>query len=91
MTAGSPHPIHYETAWLVDEAQARQHITDTLVLIRERLGLKDAQIVELGSGIGTNLRVFASDNAVTGVEGMPEAVAESLRRGIRTLQADLEA
>jgi SAM-dependent methyltransferase len=82
--------IQYKTAWLVEESHSRKHVTDTLFLVNEQLELRGSQIVELGSGIGTNLQVFMPDNDITGIEGMPEAVRESIRRGVHTLEADLD-
>lgn len=84
-------PIHYRTSWLVTEAGGRAHVTSVLQEIKQRHGIRQRDVVELGSGIGTNLRVFASDNRVQGVEGMDEAVQESKARGIATIRGDLEA
>jgi len=82
--------IQYRTDWLLQEANARDHITDTLQNLRQSLSVKSCRVVELGSGIGTNLMVFEADNQVLGVEGMAAAVEESKRRGIPAVQANLE-
>lgn len=83
--------IHYRTSWLVTEADGRAHVTSVLQEIKQRHGIRQRDVIELGSGIGTNLQVFASDNRVQGVEGMDEAVQESRARGIAAIRGDLEA
>lgn len=83
-------PINYETSWLLAESAARGHIVDTLRSIREGYEVSGQTVVELGSGIGTNLAVFAAGNEVIGVEGLPAAVQESRKRGIVGITADIE-
>jgi len=82
--------INYKTSWLVAEARGRSHITSVLQDIRERHMIQQCDVVELGSGIGTNLSIFAANNRVLGVEGMGEAVLESKARGVTAIQANLE-
>ncbi len=72
------------------EAAGRIHITDALESMRVEYGVAGQHVVELGSGIGTNLAVFARDNTVLGVEGLETAVAESRKRGIDAFVANLE-
>ncbi len=86
----STDPINYKTSWLVAEASGRSHITSVLVDIKKRHDIHRRDVLELGSGIGTNLQIFASDNRVQGVEGMEAAVMESRARGIIAVQANLE-
>ena len=43
----------------------------------------------LGSGLGHNLEIFAENNRVKGVEGLPDAAAEASRRGVQTIPADI--
>lgn len=88
--AAMPRRIRYETDWLIAEASGRAHITGALNSIRMEYAISGKRVVELGSGIGTNLAVFARDNAVLGVEGLDSAVEESRRRGIQAIKADLE-
>lgn len=83
-------PINYETGWLIAEASARSHIVDTLQSIRKDYEVSGQRVVELGSGIGTNLAVFAAGNSVVGVEGLPAAVEECRKRGITGVAADIE-
>jgi SAM-dependent methyltransferase len=86
----STEPINYKTSWLVTEAGGRSHITSVLQDIKQGHAIRQCDVLELGSGIGTNLSVFAPNNRVQGVEGMGEAVLESKERGIAAIQADLE-
>lgn len=83
-------PINYKTSWLVTESEGRSHITSVLHDIRQRYMIHQCDVLELGSGIGTNLSIFASNNRVLGIEGMEEAVLESNSRGIEAIQANLE-
>lgn len=84
-------PVNYKTSWLIEEASGRSHITSVLQDIKQRHGIQQCDVLELGSGIGTNLSIFAPDNRVQGVEGMRGAVLESRARGIAAIQADLES
>jgi SAM-dependent methyltransferase len=86
----SPESINYQTNWLVAEAEGRSHVTSVLRDIAQRHAIRQCDVLELGSGIGTNLGIFAADNRVQGVEGMEAAVFESRARGIPAIQADLE-
>ena len=87
----SASPVNYETDWLRAEASSRSHISAVLLEIRREFGVSGCDVLELGSGIGTNLRMFLDDNRVLGVDGLTEAVAEARRQGIATTCADLEA
>jgi len=83
-------PINYKTSWLVAEADDRSHVTSVLQHIKQSYSIQQCDVLELGSGIGTNLSVFAPNNRVQGVEGMKGAVQESKARGIAAIQANLE-
>lgn len=83
-------PVNYKTSWLVAEADGRSHITSVLQEIKQRYAIQQRDVLELGSGIGTNLSIFASNNQVQGIEGMEAAVLESKARGIAAIQANLE-
>jgi len=80
----------YRTAWLLDERPHRAHIVASLEGLKQRRDIQGCDVVELGSGIGTNLRVFAADCRVLGLESLPDAVATALGDGLPTLCADLE-
>ena len=83
-------PINYKTNWLVAEAGGRSHVTSVLQDIKQRYAIQQCDVLELGSGIGTNLSVFVSNNRVQGIEGMEAAVLESKSRGIAAIQANIE-
>jgi len=87
--SGSGARIDYQAEWLVAEAAGRSHVTRLLDGIRQGRKISGMDVVELGSGIGNNLRGFLPGNRVLGVEGLGEAVEESRRRGIDALQHDL--
>jgi SAM-dependent methyltransferase len=90
MTASGTQ-INYETSWLVNEVDGRAHIINVLKELQQRYAISGRRIVELGSGIGTNLAALSSPaNSLQGIEGMPLAAAESVRRGIPCIEADLE-
>ena len=86
----SAEPIYYQTSWLLTEANGRSHVTSVLQDIKKRHAIQECDVVELGSGIGTNLSIFAPNNRVQGIEGMSGAVLESRARGISAIQANLE-
>jgi len=82
--------IDYSVEWLVNEVGGREHILAQLIELKSEFGVTGQLVVELGSGIGTNLQVFLSDNKVLGVEGLEAAVSESVKRGRSAILADLE-
>jgi len=81
----------YQTAWLQAErsASARRHIHELLLNLRLRHGIEQRRIVELGSGLGDNLALFADGNQVLGLEALADATEGARQRGIQTLHADL--
>lgn len=82
--------IFYDTNWLIEEVGQREHVLALLREISRDFDVRGGVVIELGSGIGTNLSVFNGSNSVLGVEGMGAAVEEALRRGIDTIRANLE-
>jgi len=82
--------INYSTEWLNNEIQGRWKILENLSWIKSSFGIKSKFVIELGSGIGTNLKLFNIDNRVLGIEGMRSAVEESINSGIPTIQQNLE-
>lgn len=85
-----PLRINYETSWLISEACSRDHITEALRAIQQEFAVVGRLVVEFGSGIGTNLAVFAQNNSVLGVEGLTSAAEEARSRGIDTRVEDIE-
>lgn len=86
-----PERINYETGWLIRESDERSHITNVLESIRTEYHVRGKRVVELGSGIGTNLAVFSATNSVLGIEGLEAAVTESRKRGIDAIVANIES
>jgi len=82
--------INYSTLLLQcefdDRAPIRSRLRD-VVLKRVPDG---GRIVELGSGLGFNLDELSKRYQVLGVEGLGDAAARASRRGIETIQANLE-
>ncbi len=68
---------------------ARDHIVRLLSGLKARHGLSQQRILELGSGLGGNLALFAADNVIQGVEAVAEAAEAATRSGIPTLCADI--
>ncbi|OYV01739.1 MAG: hypothetical protein CFE45_03540 [Burkholderiales bacterium PBB5] len=82
--------VNYETAWLAAEQDQRGHIAALLQQLQQHHGLQGAQVLELGSGLGHNLRQLAPHNRVRGVDGLAEAAARASAQGIPTLCANLD-
>lgn len=81
--------IDYRLDWLAGEAAARAHLRADLAWLAAHQGLRDCDVVELGSGLGTNLRLLMPHNRVLGVEGLEPAVHQARADGVPTLHADL--
>ena len=81
--------INYAVSLL--ERGERQHILAELAAIKQQYAIRGQRVLELGCGLGANLALFADDNDVMGVDGLPDAVERVTRRGIRAVVADLEA
>jgi SAM-dependent methyltransferase len=82
----------YRTEWLEAEQHSggRHHILQLLDELRQSLPIRGGRVLELGSGLGANLRVLARDNQVQGVEGLRAAAERACQLGTPTLVADLE-
>lgn len=81
--------IAYQVDWLAGEAPQRAHLRADLAWLSAVHGLHDRDVVELGSGLGHNLRLLMPHNRVLGLEGLDEAVTRARADGVPTLQADL--
>lgn len=88
-----PSADGYQLEWLAAEqgSGGRQHIHDLLRRLRVHHGIQGQRVLELGSGLGANLRLLADDNEVQGVENLPEAAERAREAGVPTLVANLEA
>ena len=82
--------INYSSEKLSSEFSSRSHVRDTLEKIKLKYQLKNKKIIELGCGLGENLKIFSMDNEVLGVEGLEDAVSLADQQGIRVLQANLD-
>lgn len=82
----------YRTEWLETEQLGgeRQHILKLLDGLQQGLPIRGGRVLELGSGLGANLRVLARDNQVQGVEGLRAAAERACQLGTPTHVADLE-
>lgn len=68
----------------------RRHILALLEALARRHAIQGLRVLELGSGLGANLRVLAAGNQVQGVEALADAAALATGAGVPTLCADLE-
>jgi SAM-dependent methyltransferase len=82
----------YRTAWLQAEqcGGGRDHVRLLIDELRRCHLIRDCKVLELGSGLGANLRLLADGNQVQGVESLHEAAALACAAGVPTLVADLE-
>ena len=81
----------YELDWLRAEQHGggRSHILQALAELRQRHGIRGQRVLELGSGLGTNLLVLAEHNRVQGVEALEGAVQLARAAGVPTERVDL--
>lgn len=90
MESPEPTPVNYSMELLRREYDERRPIRSALAAVVLKRKISNADILELGSGLGFNLDLFATDNRVLGVEGLESAAASANQRGIPTAVADLE-
>jgi SAM-dependent methyltransferase len=83
--------VNYSEGLLRSEHDKREPIRHALQLLMTRYNVRGQDILELGSGLGYNLEVFARDNRVVGIEGLCSAADATTARGIPTIAADLSA
>ncbi|MFK5913742.1 MAG: class I SAM-dependent methyltransferase [Woeseiaceae bacterium] len=82
--------INYSSEKLASEFSDRSHIRFALEGVKSRYKLKNKRVIELGCGLGDNLKIFSSDNNTLGFEGLEGAVSIANQQGVRVLQVDLE-
>lgn len=82
----------YRTAWLQAEQAGggRDHVLALLDRLRAEARIEGWRVLELGSGLGANLRRFLPGNTVQGVEALAEAARAAQAAGVPTRVADLE-
>ena len=82
----------YQLDWLAAEsAGGRAHMHALLATLQQRHAIRGQAVLELGSGLGSNLRLFSAGNRVQGVEALAAAAHQASSQGIPTLQADISA
>lgn len=82
----------YRTDWLQAEQAGggRDHILALLDALRGCHRIEGRRVLELGSGLGANLKRLADGNVVQGVESLASAASRAEAAGVPTLVADLE-
>jgi len=79
----------YTLDYAFRDSQDRNHILNELQAIKIDFGISKMRILELGCGVGHNLSVFASDNIVKGVEGVPSIAEQARLNGLTIDSYDL--
>lgn len=72
------------------DAPQRSHVLEVLSQLIKEFGISGCSVLELGSGLGSNLALFTPSNRVLGYEGLEDAVEEANRRGIESRVANLD-
>jgi SAM-dependent methyltransferase len=82
----------YSVDWLEAEQRdgGRAHVMALLAELKTTHAIHGQRVLELGSGLGGNLRVLAPGNRVQGIEALALAAEAASARGIPTRRADLE-
>lgn len=81
--------INYSLERLEFDEGDRTHIIDQLKALKSKYGINGKTIVEFGCGFGHNLRLFSSDNTVSGLEGLSAAVERAVADGLNVELCDL--
>lgn len=81
--------INYSTEKLQEDFTIRDHIREILCFLKKECQIVDKNVIELGSGLGDNLKLFRQDNVVTGYEGLSEAVLAMNKISINASVIDL--
>ncbi len=81
----------YRADWLVAEQATggRDHVLGLLDRLRHVHRIEGQRVLELGSGLGTNLLRLQPGNQVQGIEGLADAAQQARAAGVPTLHADL--
>jgi SAM-dependent methyltransferase len=89
--SGPRREINYSLALLDRDQHERTHIRHELARIKDTYGISNCTVLEAGCGLGHNLELFAPDNTLVGIDGLPEAVAQARMRGLDVREGNLEA
>jgi SAM-dependent methyltransferase len=81
--------VNYSTELLQREYEERRPVREALSYLAESHAIRGCNVLELGSGLGFNLEIFAGSNRVLGVEGLESAANAAAERGVPTIAADL--
>jgi SAM-dependent methyltransferase len=83
--------VNYSEDLLRSEYDRREPIRRALHRVMQKYDVQNRDVIELGSGLGHNLKIFSENNRVTGVEGLTMAAEEASKGGTPTISADLES
>ena len=81
--------VNYSVERLEFDEGDRSHILEQLRLLKARHGISGKRVVEFGCGFGHNLELFRSDNSVSGLEGLSDAVTRARENGLAVDLCDL--
>ena len=84
------HEINYNYDLSERDSIERNHISSELAKIKEKRNITNCSVLELGCGLGENLKVFSDDNNVLGIEGVPSIVEQAKRRNINVVLGNVE-
>lgn len=82
--------INYNYDLSERDSLERNHISLELTKIKENRNITNANVLELGCGLGNNLKVFKDDNNVLGIEGVPDIVEKAQNRKVNIVLGDIE-
>jgi SAM-dependent methyltransferase len=82
--------IDYDIDFLERDARDRIHVLEELLDLKRRYHISSRRMLEVGCGLGQNLRLFRHDNSVIGLDGLPAAMARLGGDGISAIQAQLD-
>ncbi len=92
MAKGAPvvSKVNYSISLLDRNDRDRAGVRASLDALRRSRGWHNCRVLEVGCGTGGNLRLFAEDCDVSGLDGLPEAVAAAQAHGLAVSCADLD-
>jgi hypothetical protein len=62
--------VDYDIDLLERDARDRLHVLEELLELKRRYHISGRRILEVGCGLGQNLRLFRHDNSVIGLDGL---------------------
>ncbi len=82
--------INYDIDLLRRDKIQRSHIVLMLEELKQKYGIANCSVLELGCGLGQNLIVFREDNRVQGIEGLQDVVREARASGLNITHQNLD-